>query len=91
MSLSKGMNGQSEQVRGQFHSSRMLETWKRVGEFVCLTLGCGSLCQTNMRGISRRVSTQVRNSDEYALGRQSGQDQTGQSRDSMNNRESEAR
>jgi len=64
-----------------------LETWKRAGRFVCPRLGHGSHQGTNMRRISRQVSTQVSTqmTDRYALDRQSGQDQTGQCRDSMNN------
>jgi len=47
-----------------------------------------------MGGVSCQVSIQVQGSGEYALDRQSGQDKTGQSRDSMNDirrRKSKAR
>ena len=62
-------NGQSEQVRGQCHTPRTLETWRRVGQSVCPKLGRGSHRQTDMQRFPHRLSTQMRNSSEYALDR----------------------
>jgi len=48
--VSRQGNG-SEQVRGQFHQSWTLKTWKQDGQFVCPRLGRGSLLQTDMQRV----------------------------------------
>jgi len=61
-------------MRGRFHPPWTLETWEQDGQLVCPRLGRRSHREIKMRGVYRWVSNQVRDSGEYVLDHQSGQD-----------------